>query len=102
MSTLEEIQSSRKEDFDIDPYTIIRHPLITEQTVALMDRDNALVFIVDRRVSKSQIKKAIEELYEIELLSVNTLILPNGKKKAYVKLREEYLADEVATKIGVF
>ncbi|MGD2073027.1 MAG: 50S ribosomal protein L23 [Candidatus Thorarchaeota archaeon] len=102
MSTLEEIQSSRKEDFDMDPYTIIRHPLITEQTVALMDRDNALVFIVDRRVSKSQIKKAIEELYEIELLSVNTLILPNGKKKAYVKLREEYLADEVATKIGVF
>lgn len=102
MTEHEEHISSPKERLDLDPYTIIRHPLITEQTVASMDRDNVLVFIVDRRMSKSQIKKAIEELYEIELISVNTLILPDGKKKAYVKLREEYLADEVATKIGVF
>jgi len=85
-----------------DPYSIIRHPLITEQTVALMDQDNALVFIVDRKANKTEIKEAIEELYEIELLSVKTMILPDGRKKAYVKLREEYLADEVATKIGVF
>jgi large subunit ribosomal protein L23 len=85
-----------------DHYSIIKHPLITEQTVALMDKDNALVFIVERRASKKDIKQAVEELYEIELISVNTLILPDGRKKAYVKLREEYLADEVATKIGVF
>lgn len=86
----------------VDPYRIIKHPLITEQTVAIMDKDNALVFMVDRKASKKEIKQAIEELYEVELLSVNTLILPDGRKKAYVKLREEYLADEVATKIGVF
>lgn len=85
-----------------DPYAIVKHPLITEQTVASMDKDNILVFIVERKASKKDIKKAIEELYEVELLSVNTLILPDGRKKAYVKLREEYLADEVATKIGVF
>jgi len=86
----------------LDPYSIIKHPLITEQTVAAMDQDNILVFIVDRKASKNHIKEAIEELYEIELVSVNTLILSDGRKKAYVKLREEYLADEVATKIGVF
>lgn len=85
-----------------DPYSIVKHPLITEQTVASMDKDNILVFVVDRRAAKKDIKKAIEELYEVELLSVNTLILPDGRKKAYAKLREEYLADEVATKIGVF
>jgi large subunit ribosomal protein L23 len=86
----------------IDPYAVVHHPLVTEQTVALMDRDNMLVFIVDRSASKKDIKHAIEELYEVELESVNTLILTDGRKKAYVKLREEYLADEVATKIGVF
>jgi large subunit ribosomal protein L23 len=86
----------------VDPYAIVKHPLITEQTVASMDKDNILVFIVERKASKKDIKKAIEELYEVELVSVNTLILPDGRKKAYVKLREEYLADEVATKIGVF
>lgn len=86
----------------VDAYSIVNHPLITEQTVASMDRDNVLVFIVKRTASKSEIRKAIEELYEVELVSVNTLILLDGRKKAYVKLREEYLADEVATKIGVF
>ncbi len=86
----------------VDPYSVIKHPLITEQTVAIMDKNNALVFIVDRKASKKEIKTAVEELYEVELLSINTMILPDGRKKAYVKLREEYLADEVATKIGVF
>lgn len=86
----------------VDPYSIVRHPLVTEQTVASMDKDNVLVFVVDRKATKKDIREAIEELYEVELLSVNTLILPDGRKKAYVKLREEYLADEVATKIGVF
>jgi large subunit ribosomal protein L23 len=86
----------------VDPYSIVKYPLVTEQTVAYMDRDNVLVFIVHRRAPKEDIKRAIEELYEVELVSVNTLILPDGRKKAYVKLREEYLADEVATKIGVF
>lgn len=86
----------------VDPYSIIKHPLITEQTVALMDQNNELVFIVERKASKRDIKKAVEELYEVELVSVNTMILPDGRKKAYVTLREEYLADEVATKIGVF
>jgi large subunit ribosomal protein L23 len=86
----------------VDPYSIVKHPLVTEQTVASMDKDNVLVFVVDRKATKKDIREAIEELYEVELLSVNTLILPDGRKKAYVKLREEYLADEVATKIGVF
>lgn len=86
----------------VDPYHIVKHPLVTEQTVASMDKDNVLVFVVDRKATKEDIRKAIEELYEVELVSVNTLILPDGRKKAYVKLREEYLADEVATKIGVF
>ncbi len=85
-----------------NPHAVISHPLISEQTVASMDKDNMLVFIVERRSSKRDIKQAIEELYEVELVSVHTLILPDGRKKAYVKLREEYLADEVATKIGVF
>jgi len=41
-------------------------------------------------------------LAEVEVEKVSTTILSSGKKKAYVKLKEEYPADEVATKIGVF
>ncbi|MCK4247366.1 MAG: 50S ribosomal protein L23 [Methanomicrobia archaeon] len=86
----------------MDPYDILTHPLITEKNVTMMENENKLAFIVRRTAKKLEIKKAVEELYEVEVAEINTMILPDGRKKAYVRLKEEYLADEVATKIGVF
>jgi len=86
----------------MDPYDVLVYPLITEKNVTMMESENKLVFIVRRNAKKIEIKKSVEELYEVEVAEVNTMILPDGRKKAYVKLKEEYLADEVATKIGVF
>ncbi len=85
-----------------NPHDVIVHPLITEKTVATMERDNILTFIVSLGSNKQDIYNAVEELYEVEVEKVSTTILSSGKKKAYVKLKEEYPADEVATKIGVF
>ena len=85
-----------------NPHDVIVHPLITEKTVATMERDNILTFIVTMGSNKQDIYNAVEELYEVEVEKVSTTILSSGKKKAYVKLKEEYPADEVATKIGVF
>jgi len=85
-----------------NPHDVIVHPLITEKTVATMERDNILTFIVTLGSNKQDIYTAVEELYEVEVEKVSTTILSSGKKKAYVKLKEEYPADEVATKIGVF
>ena len=85
-----------------NPYDVIVHPLITEKSVATMERDNILTFIVTMGSNKQDIYNAVEELYEVEVEKVSTTILSSGKKKAYVKLKEEYPADEVATKIGVF
>lgn len=85
-----------------NPHDVIVHPLITEKTVATMERDNILTFIVTMESNKQDIYNAVEELYEVEVEKVSTTVLSTGKKKAYVKLKEEYPADEVATKIGVF
>ena len=85
-----------------NPHDVIVHPLITEKTVATMERDNILTFIVTMGSNKQDIYNAVEELYEVEVKKVSTTVLSTGKKKAYVKLKEEYPADEVATKIGVF
>lgn len=85
-----------------NPHDVIVHPLITEKSVATMERDNILTFIVTMGSNKQDIYNAVEELYEVEVEKVSTTILSSGKKKAYVKLKEEYPADEVATKIGVF
>ncbi|MCC7569143.1 MAG: 50S ribosomal protein L23 [Candidatus Methanofastidiosa archaeon] len=86
----------------MNPYDVVLYPLISEKTVSMMERENKLVFIVTRKASKNEIKGAVEKLYKVEVSDVSVLIQPDGKKRAFVKLREEYLADEVATKMGVF
>ncbi|MHC1605375.1 MAG: 50S ribosomal protein L23 [Candidatus Methanofastidiosia archaeon] len=86
----------------MDPYDIVFYPLVTEKTVSMMEKENKLVFIVSRRAKRTDIKEAIEKLYEVEIEKISILIQHDGKKRAFVKLREEYLADEVATKMGVF
>jgi large subunit ribosomal protein L23 len=86
----------------MDPYNIVYYPLISEKTVGMMERENKLVFIVSRRANKEEIKEAIENLYEVEIEKISVMIQPDGKKRAFVRLMEEYLADEVATKMGVF
>ena len=67
-----------------NPHDVIVHPLITEKTVATMERDNVLTFIVTINSNKQDIYNAVEELYEVEVEKVSTTVLPSGKKKAYV------------------
>ncbi|CCD22775.1 60S ribosomal uL23 domain-containing protein NDAI_0G03930 [Naumovozyma dairenensis CBS 421] len=61
---------------------------------------NTLVFQVSMKSNKYQIKKAVKELYEVDVLSVNTLVRPNGTKKAYVRLTADYDALDIANRIG--
>ena len=60
---------------------------------------NTLVFITHLRANKPQIKSAVKKLYKVEVASVNTLIRPDGEKKAYVKLTSEYDAIDTANKV---
>lgn len=63
--------------------------------------ENALVFIVDRRATKHEIKQAFETLYKVKVVKVNTLITPQGKKKAFIKLSKEQSALDLATEVGI-
>eukprot|EP00816_Leptocylindrus_hargravesii_P001840 CAMPEP_0196809890 /NCGR_PEP_ID=MMETSP1362-20130617/9761_1 /TAXON_ID=163516 /ORGANISM="Leptocylindrus danicus, Strain CCMP1856" /LENGTH=70 /DNA_ID=CAMNT_0042184713 /DNA_START=423 /DNA_END=635 /DNA_ORIENTATION=+ len=67
----------------------------------LIEDSNTLVFIVDIRANKRQIKSAVKDLYSIECDKVNTLITPRGLKKAYVRLSKEHDALDVANRVGV-
>jgi large subunit ribosomal protein L23 len=53
-------------------YKIIRKPLITEKGTILKDENNQLVFEVDPRSNKSEIKKAVEKLFKVTVVSVKT------------------------------
>jgi large subunit ribosomal protein L23 len=85
----------------MDPYKIIKNPLATEKAVRLMEAENKLVLIVNRKAKKSQIKKAVEEAFKVKVLKVNTLIDPKGIKKAYIALSADTPAIDVATQLGL-
>ena len=85
----------------MDPYKIIIRPVATEKAVNLVETNNTLTFIVDLKATKHQIKRAIEEIFKVKVLRVNTLITPRGEKKAYVKLSPEHSASEIAARLGI-
>ena len=84
-----------------DPYNVIKNPLATEKAVRLMESDNKLIFIVDKRSTKPEIEKAAEEMFKIKVEKVTTLIDTNGRKKAYLKLSPETPAIDIATQMGM-
>ncbi|MEK6932232.1 MAG: 50S ribosomal protein L23 [Nanoarchaeota archaeon] len=79
----------------------IKYPISTEKSVRLMQSENKLTLIVDLKAKKQDIKKACEELFQVKVVKVNTLITMKGQKKAYVKLAKETPAIDVATKLGL-
>jgi large subunit ribosomal protein L23 len=56
----------------IREYTIIRRPLITEKGTTLKDENNQIVFEVDVKANKSEIKKAVERLFKVSVTGVRT------------------------------
>ena len=76
------------------------NPITTEKAVRLVELNNTLVFEVDRRKNKNEIKKDIEESFDVKIDSVNSIIRSN-KKYVYVKLNKKNLAADLATKLGM-
>jgi large subunit ribosomal protein L23 len=73
----------------------------TQKAVSLIEKENKLTFVVRIEATKEDVKRAVEKLYGVKVEKVNTLITPRGEKKAYVKLKPEYKASELAVKLGV-
>jgi large subunit ribosomal protein L23 len=80
---------------------VVRYPLLSEDAVTLLESENKITFIVDRRSDKHDIRRAIEELYEVRVAQVRTLITPEGDKKAFVKLTSDFKAADLAVRLGI-
>ena len=85
----------------MDPNKVIHYPLMTESASVMVERENKLIFAVSLKAGKSDIKSAVEKLYEVKVDKVNLLITAQGTKKAFVKLAPEYRASDVAIKLGI-
>lgn len=79
---------------------IIKYPLPTEKSIRLMEAENKLIFVVDMRANKSEIKKSMEAMFNVKILKVNTYIQA-GEKRAFVKFSPETPAIDIATKLGI-
>jgi large subunit ribosomal protein L23 len=80
---------------------VIFYPLMTESASLMVERDNKLIFIVNKKAGKADVKRAVEELYEVKVTKVTVQTTPKGEKKAFVKLHPEFKASDVAIKLGI-
>jgi len=85
----------------MESYKVVKYPLSTEKSLRLMESENKLIFVVDRKANKKDIRRAVEEIFKAKVVMVNTLIDTKGKKRAYVKFSQETPAIDVATKLGL-
>eukprot|EP01084_Bolivina_argentea_P177172 306436_1 len=82
----------------MDKFRVIKYPLTTESAMKKIEDHNTLVFIVDLKANKRQIKEAVKSMYKIKVDKVNTLIRPDALKKAYVHLTADFDALDVANR----
>jgi large subunit ribosomal protein L23 len=81
--------------------TPIKYPLSTEKSIRLMEAENKLVFVVDKKAKKAEIKTDIEKLFNVKIISINTFVNVKGEKRAYIKLSPETPAIDIATQLGL-
>jgi len=85
----------------LDPYKTIQYPVMTEVTNRILESENKLVFVVNKMATKNDIKMAVEELYDVAVDKVTSMITAEGEKKAFVRLSPEYKAVDIAIKLGI-
>jgi large subunit ribosomal protein L23 len=82
-------------------HRIIISPYSSERVFELIESQNKIAFIVKRSANKTTIKQAVEKLYDVKVVKVNTMITPLGKKKAIIKLHPTDNAVDLATALGL-
>ncbi|KAI2729758.1 hypothetical protein CBS147333_1923 [Penicillium roqueforti] len=86
----------------LDFNKIVLYPLNTESAMKKIEENNTLVFIVNVKSNKRQIKQALKKLYDVDTVKINTLIRPDGTKKAFARLTPDVDAlDIAATKLAI-
>lgn len=86
---------------EITDLNILKHPLVTEKAVNMIEAENKLTFVVDTSATKPLVRKAVEGLYKVKVRGVNIVRDMKARKRAIVTLDKAFKAADVATKLGV-
>jgi len=83
-------------------WDMVDFPVATEKAVRLIETENKLVFqLKSIEFNKKEIKEKFEEEFKVKVEKVNTLITRKGKKRAIIKLKKEFSAEDIAVKLGI-
>jgi large subunit ribosomal protein L23 len=84
-----------------DPWKVLMYPQLAEKSMNMVEVENKLVFIVNPKAAKKDIKQAIEKNFEVRVLKISTMITTRGQKKAFIKLHPEDSAADIASRMGM-
>jgi large subunit ribosomal protein L23 len=94
------VKQKRKTSNSGNEKPLIIEPYITEKSFNLIEKEKKLTFIVDEIADKKSIKQELHDLYEAEIVEVNTARTIDGKK-AFAKFKDLDSARDLATKLGL-
>jgi len=94
----------RKEDVpvkSIEPWDVILYPHLAEKSMNMVEIENKLVLMVNRKYKKKDIKDAIERQFNVKVTDIKTIVTTKGKKRAIAKLAPDYNASDIASQLGM-
>ena len=78
---------------------ILRYPMSTEKTINQIGKYNTIIYIVDYRATKPEIRKEFESIFNVKVDSIRTVNTATNNKKAFIKLAKGYRAEDIAKRL---
>jgi large subunit ribosomal protein L23 len=85
----------------MDTWKVLLYPSLTEKSMGMVETQNKLIFIVNRKADKEIIKNVVEKEFNVKVREVKIEITTKGTKKAYIRLAPEFSASDIASKLGM-
>lgn len=97
----ENVQEVFKKELSKQFYDIIKRVIVSEKSTRMIEFENKLVFEIVRSATKPTIKLLIENEFGKPVKSVNTVNSIDGKKRAIVTFKEEGVASDLSSQLGL-
>ncbi len=78
---------------------ILKYPMSTEKTINQIGKYNTIIYIVDYRATKPEIRKEFESIFNVKVDSIRTVNTTTNNKKAFIKLAKGYRAEDIAKRL---
>jgi len=90
-----------REEKEVDALGILKYVLMTEKSIRMIEADNKMIFVVDRKSSKKDVKAAFEKAFNSPVAMVRIHNDQKGRKRAFIKLKTAGAAGEIAIRLGI-